>query len=76
MYGGRDPPARKQLTENKLAPWTAVSTTWIVALSPTLTDALTGSGTCGRQNVPGYGFLLGPTIWKTGTIGKDMFGGP
>jgi len=61
---------------NKLAPCTAVSTTWMVALSPALTVVLAGRGTCGRQKVPGYGFLEGPTIWKTGTIGKDMLGGP
>src|SRR5271170_1776327 len=57
------------------APWTAVSMTWIVALSPILTDALTGSGTCGRQKVPGYGCLVGPMIWKAGTMGLDMLGG-
>jgi hypothetical protein len=64
------------LTENSAAPWTAVSTTCMVALSPTFTVVFAGSGTCGKQNVPGYGFLEGPTIWNTGTIGFDMFGGP
>src|SRR5271163_1841705 len=53
------------------APWTAVSMIWIVALSPTLPDAVTGSGTCGRQKVPGYGGGVGPTSLKEGTRGLD-----
>lgn len=63
-------------TEYRAAPWRASSTTWIVALSPALTDAFTGNGTWGRHMVPGYGFLLGPMIWNGGTIEKLMFLGP
>jgi len=33
------------LTENREAPWTASSTTWMVALSPALTFRPAGSGT-------------------------------
>lgn len=60
----------------KLAPCTATSTTCIVARSPALTVVFGGSGTCGRQKVPGYGPFDGPVIWKTGTSGKLKFSGP
>lgn len=36
---------RIELTENRAAPWTASSTTWIVALSPAFTFRPAGSGT-------------------------------
>jgi hypothetical protein len=46
-------PGGGSLTEYKAAPCTACSTTWIVALSPTLTSAFLGRGTWGKQMVPG-----------------------
>ena len=48
---------------------------WIVALSPMLAVKFAGRGTCGRQNDPGYGSFVGPTTWKAGIMGFDMFGG-
>lgn len=63
-------------TENKAAPCLAISTIWIVALSPADTVVLVGRGTSGRHTVPGYGFAEGPRIWKGETIGLLMLGGP
>lgn len=40
------------------------------------TVVFAGNGTCGKQKVPGYGFLLGPTICVTDVMGNDMFWGP
>ncbi len=63
------------LTLYRAAPCRAASTTWMVALSPTLTVELAGSGTCGRQKVPSYASLVGPVTWKTGSMGCDMLRG-
>lgn len=54
----------------------AISTIWIVALSPGFIVQFVGSETCGRQTVPGNGPFEGPKSWKGATIGFDMFNGP
>ena len=66
---------KESLTLYNAAPCWAAITTWMVALSPTLTEILAGRGTWGRQKVPGYGLLVGPTIWKGGSITWLILGG-